>query len=118
MNAWKTFFLQTFESIRSELKCQQLRWRGHQPLDPSTTAASFVAEEEKELSSVTLISMHQPTWRKYLQFVGPGYLIAVGYMDPVRLFSFRPAFEFNPIQRAIGRRISVVERASDTSFSL
>ncbi|HNS45056.1 MAG TPA: Nramp family divalent metal transporter, partial [Alphaproteobacteria bacterium] len=23
-----------------------------------------------------------PTWRKFLSFLGPGYLVAVGYMDP------------------------------------
>src|SRR5258708_25682927 len=23
-----------------------------------------------------------PTWRRFLTFVGPGYLVAVGYMDP------------------------------------
>ena len=25
---------------------------------------------------------HLPKWRKFLEYVGPGYLIAVGYMDP------------------------------------
>lgn len=28
------------------------------------------------------IAHHWPTWRKLLSFSGPGYLVAVGYMDP------------------------------------
>src|SRR3978361_1703401 len=32
---------------------------------------------------VGLISAHRPfNWRRLLAFVGPGYLVAVGYMDP------------------------------------
>ena len=32
-------------------------------------------------ASVTISSALQP-WRRLLSFVGPGFLIAVGYMDP------------------------------------
>jgi hypothetical protein len=39
-------------------------------------------------------------WRKLLAFVGPGYLVAVGYMDP-----------------ATGRRISPAVRATATRCS-
>src|SRR5271170_5331368 len=28
------------------------------------------------------VPMHWPWWRKLLAFAGPGYLVAVGYMDP------------------------------------
>jgi manganese transport protein len=28
------------------------------------------------------VHAHGPTWRKMMAFVGPGYLVAVGYMDP------------------------------------
>lgn len=28
------------------------------------------------------VPKHWPTWRKMLAFIGPGYLVAVGYMDP------------------------------------
>src|ERR1700747_2439585 len=28
------------------------------------------------------VPMHWPWWRKMLAFAGPGYLVAVGYMDP------------------------------------
>ena len=28
------------------------------------------------------IARHAPWWRKALAFAGPGYMVAVGYMDP------------------------------------
>src|ERR1700674_2190768 len=28
------------------------------------------------------VPKHWPAWRKMLAFIGPGYLVAVGYMDP------------------------------------
>lgn len=42
-------------------------------------------ERELSLSEVNhsvAVRRHWPMWRKALAFVGPGYLVAVGYMDP------------------------------------
>src|SRR3954447_18834498 len=35
-----------------------------------------------EVHASVTIPIHAPRWRRYLAFVGPGFLVAVGYMDP------------------------------------
>src|ERR1700753_3656545 len=46
---------------------------------PKTATAPFCPSE---VSGTIHISENQPYWKKLLQFVGPGLLISVGYMDP------------------------------------
>ena len=35
----------------------------------------------ESFNSIT-VPRHRSGWRQFLAFVGPGYLVAVGYMDP------------------------------------
>ena len=35
-----------------------------------------------EVHSSILVPANAPFWRKMLAFAGPGFLVAVGYMDP------------------------------------
>lgn len=46
------------------------------PLAASTDANSY------DGSGWASVPIPRPTWRKFLAFSGPGYLVAVGYMDP------------------------------------
>src|ERR1700753_2816694 len=46
---------------------------------PKTATAPFCPSE---VSGTIHISENQPYWKKLLQFVGPGLLISIGYMDP------------------------------------
>ena len=46
---------------------------------PTTATAPFCPSE---VEGTVLVPAQGPTWRKLLQFLGPGFLISVGYMDP------------------------------------
>ncbi len=39
-------------------------------------------DEEDDGDAVTYITEQQSKWQQFWRFIGPGYLIAVGYMDP------------------------------------
>src|SRR5262245_55985880 len=56
------------------------------PPDPgSKPLAGWKQESGTSLPEVNrsiLVPHHAPVWRKMLAFAGPGFLVAVGYMDP------------------------------------
>ena len=49
-------------------------WREHSSGERASLPEAF--------SSIALPRLGAPWWRRLLAFVGPGYLVAVGYMDP------------------------------------
>ncbi len=49
-------------------------WRSHSPDERASLPEVF--------STIALPRLGAPWWRRLLGFVGPGYLVAVGYMDP------------------------------------
>ena len=53
--------------------------------EPRPTAPAWRTQSGSSLPEVhgSIIVPHDaPPWRKFLAFAGPGYLVAVGYMDP------------------------------------
>src|SRR5687767_765138 len=59
--------------------------------DPVDTAAPMKPAEGwrrqsgtslPEVNRSILVPHHAPVWRKMVAFAGPGFLVAVGYMDP------------------------------------
>jgi len=55
------------------------------PLDPQTSGPSVITRSTASLPEVYKsipIPAGAGVWRKLLAFAGPGYLVAVGYMDP------------------------------------
>ena len=40
-------------------------------------------DESPQANMTEMIQPNQSKWLKFWKFVGPGYLVAVGYMDPV-----------------------------------
>ena len=46
------------------------------------------------------------TWRRALAFIGPGYLVSVGYMDPALLDVYAPMAFAQPAQKGIINRRS------------
>src|SRR5918912_253281 len=55
------------------------------PANPPTDAPgrrSVSLPSLPEVHASIAIPTHAPRWRRYLAFVGPGFLVAVGYMDP------------------------------------
>src|SRR5436305_140053 len=55
------------------------------PLEPRTELPAHPRVTTPSLPEVhasIAIPIHAPRWRRYLAFVGPGFLVAVGYMDP------------------------------------
>src|ERR1700689_5312586 len=51
-------------------------------LTPPARATESAPHSLPEVYRSIPISPHAPMWRKMLAFAGPGYLVAVGYMDP------------------------------------
>src|SRR5690348_18161621 len=53
---------------------------------PGSTLSSWRRDRgEPSLSDVhrsIAVARHGSVWRKFVAFLGPGYLVAVGYMDP------------------------------------
>src|SRR3954466_14349720 len=59
--------------------------RVHETLPPSTLTSWRRERGEASLSEVhrsIAVRADGPVWRKLAAFLGPGYLVAVGYMDP------------------------------------
>src|SRR5215210_6268496 len=55
------------------------------PIEPRSVALPWRGESGPSLPEVhasIAVPLAGPTWRRYLAFVGPGFLVAVGYMDP------------------------------------
>jgi manganese transport protein len=50
------------------------------PIDPGWRSQSGVSLPE--VHGTILVPLDAPPWRKFLAFAGPGFLVAVGYMDP------------------------------------
>src|ERR1041384_3599729 len=50
----------------------------------STKKTYYKTSNGKSLSEVhsTVDTTHKSTWRKLIAFLGPAYLVSVGYMDP------------------------------------
>lgn len=64
-------------SVASDLRVGGGRWRGSGPLRELS-----VERQGRGRVAVPPSTAHVPGWRRLLSFAGPGYLIAVGYMDP------------------------------------
>jgi hypothetical protein len=75
----------------------------HKTVLKTNTTNPDLAAWKRQAGEVSLPEVHRsivipgkaPYWRKMLAFAGPGFLVAVGYMDP-----------------AIGRQICLAERNS------
>src|SRR5437868_5416302 len=55
------------------------------PIEPAGAALPWRGESGPSLPEVhasIAVPLDGPRWRRYLAFVGPGFLVAVGYMDP------------------------------------
>jgi manganese transport protein len=52
------------------------------PLDPQTSDNSQHGQNGQNGQRSVTVRADGPWWRRFLSFVGPGYLVAVGYMDP------------------------------------
>jgi manganese transport protein len=50
------------------------------PVEPAWRSQSGVSLPE--VHGTILVPLDAPPWRKFLAFAGPGFLVAVGYMDP------------------------------------
>jgi manganese transport protein len=50
------------------------------PIDPGWRSQSRTSLPE--VHGTILVPLDAPPWRKFLAFAGPGFLVAVGYMDP------------------------------------
>jgi len=55
------------------------------PLEPPGTRRGWRTDSSAslpEINSTIAVPQGGPQWRRYAAFVGPGFLVAVGYMDP------------------------------------
>ncbi len=55
------------------------------PIEPRDTGRGWRTESTAslpEIHSTIAVPQGGPQWRRYMAFVGPGFLVAVGYMDP------------------------------------
>ncbi|MYM80997.1 Mn(2+) uptake NRAMP transporter MntH [Duganella sp. FT50W] len=49
---------------------------------PVITAPAQPSDDNINGQRSVAVRQHGPWWRRFLSFIGPGYLVAVGYMDP------------------------------------
>src|SRR5256885_14924575 len=52
------------------------------PIDPRAWRRDASSVSLAEVHGSVPVPRHLPAWRKMWAFAGPGYLVAVGYMDP------------------------------------
>ena len=64
-------------SVTSDLRVGRGRWRGRSPLGGLSAERLGYGKVAAPPSTACV-----PGWRRLLAFAGPGYLVAVGYMDP------------------------------------